>query len=39
MERVRNRFLHHFAEVFGYSHMETAENGESKIEELDPRPA
>jgi lipoate-protein ligase B len=39
MERVRNRFLQHFAEVFGYSHMETAENGESKIEELDPRPA
>lgn len=39
MERVRNRFLQHFAEVFGYSHMKTAENGESKIEELDPRPA
>ena len=35
-ERVRERFLHHFAEVFGYSNVEKAEDGESRIEDCDP---
>ena len=37
IERIRNRFLHHFAEVFGYSHVEKAENEESRMEDHDPR--
>jgi lipoate-protein ligase B len=35
-ERVRDRFLIHFAEVFGYSKIEKAEDGEWKIEDRDP---
>jgi lipoate-protein ligase B len=33
---VRERFLHHFAECFGYSKIEKAEDGEWKIEDRDP---
>ena len=33
---VRDRFLHHFAELFGYSKIEKAEDGEWKIEDRDP---
>jgi lipoyl(octanoyl) transferase len=39
MQRIRNRFLHHFAEVFGYSQVEKTENEESRMEDHDPRPA
>jgi lipoyl(octanoyl) transferase len=35
-ERVRDRFLIHFAEVFGYSKIEKAEDGEWKIEHRNP---
>jgi lipoate-protein ligase B len=34
--RVRDRFLVHFAEAFGYSKIEKAEDGEWKIEDRDP---
>jgi lipoate-protein ligase B len=34
-ERVKYRFLNHFVEVFGYSHIKT-EDRESKIEDRDP---
>jgi lipoate-protein ligase B len=34
--KVRSRFLHHFAECFGYSKIEKAEDGGSKIEDRDP---
>jgi lipoyl(octanoyl) transferase len=33
---VRDRFLDHFAELFGYSKIEKAEDGEWKIEDRDP---
>ena len=33
---VRDRFLNHFAELFGYSKIEKAEDGEWKIEDRDP---
>jgi lipoate-protein ligase B len=33
---VRDRFLSHFAELFGYSKIEKAEDGEWKIEDRDP---
>ena len=33
---VGERFLHHFAEGFGYSKIEKAEDGEWKIEDRDP---
>jgi lipoate-protein ligase B len=33
---VGERFLHHFAECFGYSKIEKAEDGEWKIEDRDP---
>ena len=33
---VRNQFLHHFAEQFGYSNVEKAEDGEWMIEDRDP---
>lgn len=33
---VRGRFLNHFAELFGYSKIEKAEDGEWKIEDRDP---
>jgi len=32
-ERVKNSFLHHFAELFGYSDIKNTEDGESKIED------
>ena len=35
-ERVRDRFLIHFAEVFDYSKIERAEDGEWKIEHRNP---
>ena len=35
-ERVRDRFLIHFADLFGYSKIEKAEDGEWKIEDRDP---
>jgi lipoate-protein ligase B len=42
---VRDRFLCHFAELFGYAEVQSAENGGSRIEDcdapsaiLDPRP-
>ena len=33
---VRDRFLSHFAELFGYSKIEKAEDGEWKVEDRDP---
>ena len=33
---VRDRFLHHFAELFGYSETEKAEDGRLRIEDRDP---
>ena len=36
-EHVRERFLHHFTELFGYSKIEKAEDGGWKIEDRDPR--
>ena len=33
---VRDRFLNYFAELFGYSKIEKAEDGEWKIEDRDP---
>jgi lipoate-protein ligase B len=33
---VKDRFLNHFAELFGYSKTEKAEGGEWKIEDRDP---
>lgn len=36
LPQVRNRLLHHFAELFGYSEIEQAEDGESRIEDCDP---
>jgi lipoyl(octanoyl) transferase len=33
---ARDRFLNHFAELFGYSKIEKAEDGEWKIEDRDP---
>ena len=36
MERIRNRFLYHFAEVFGYSEIEKVEDGGWKVEDRDP---
>ena len=33
---VRDRYLSHFAELFGYSKIEKAEDGEWKIEDRDP---
>jgi lipoate-protein ligase B len=35
-ERVQERFLHHFAELVGYSKIEKAEDGEWKIEDRNP---
>jgi lipoyl(octanoyl) transferase len=44
-KRVRDRFLSHFAELFGYAEIENAEDGEWRIEDrhsrssiLNPRP-
>ena len=44
-ERVRDAFLRHFAELFGYTEIKNAEDGEWRIEDrhsrssiLDPRP-
>jgi hypothetical protein len=34
--KVRSRFLHHFTELFGYSKIEKAEDGEWKIEDCNP---
>jgi len=36
---VGDRFLNHFAELFGYSKIEKAEDGELKIEHRDPPPS
>ena len=36
MERVKESFLHHFAEVFGYSDIQRAEDGGSRIENCNP---
>jgi len=39
-ERVKERFLHHFAELFGYSGLKEggiAENGGSRMEDRDPQ--
>jgi hypothetical protein len=36
MERVKESFLHHFAEVFGYSDIQRAEDGASRIENCNP---
>ena len=36
LPQVRDRFLHHFAELFGYSEIEQAEDGELRIEDRDP---
>jgi hypothetical protein len=42
---VRDRFLHHFAELFGYADIKVAEDGGWRMEDrepqssiLDPRP-
>jgi lipoyl(octanoyl) transferase len=37
LERVRDRFLRHFAEVFGYSHVEKTEDGGCRMDDGDPR--
>jgi lipoate-protein ligase B len=37
MERVRDSFLHHFTELFGYSKIEKAEDQEWRIEDRDPQ--
>ena len=37
VERVRESFVLNFAEVFGYSQLEWAENGEWRMEDRDPR--
>src|SRR5436190_1146985 len=36
-ERVKDRFLDHFAELFGYSDVETYEDGESRMEDRNPQ--
>jgi len=36
VEQVRERFLHHFADVFGYSEIQRAEDGGSRIENRNP---
>ena len=36
LAEVRVRFLHHFAEVFGYSEIQRAEDGGSRIENRNP---
>ena len=36
LAEVRERFLHHFAEVFGYSEIQRAEDGGSRIENRNP---
>ena len=37
VERVKERFLHHFADVFGYSNVEKTEDREWRIEDCDPQ--
>src|SRR5438876_651886 len=36
-ERVKDRFLDHFAELFGYSDVERYEDGESRMEDRNPQ--
>lgn len=36
-ERVRERFLNHFVDIFGYSHFQKTEDGELRIENRYPR--
>jgi len=36
-ERVKDRFLDHFAELFGYSDVEKYEDGESRMEDRNPQ--
>jgi lipoate-protein ligase B len=35
--KVRNKFLHRFAELFGYSDIEEYEDGESRMEDRNPQ--
>jgi lipoate-protein ligase B len=37
LAEVRERFLHNFVEVFGYSHVEKTANGKWRIEDCDPQ--
>jgi lipoate-protein ligase B len=37
MEDVRNSFIHHFAEIFGYTKIEKVEDGERNIDDPDSR--
>jgi lipoate-protein ligase B len=37
VEQVRTRFLAHFVDVFGYTGVKSAEDGEWKIEDRDPQ--
>ena len=37
ISEVRERFLHNFVEVFGYSHVEKTEDGRWTIEDCDPQ--
>ena len=37
LAEVRERFLHNFVDVFGYSHVEKTEEGRWRIEDCDPQ--
>jgi hypothetical protein len=39
ISEVREKFLHHFAELFGYSKIHKVEDGGWRIEDCEPPPA